>query len=118
MQLKTRQTTDLSEATVFTTSPALFKGQQREAFDRLEAQVRLSRYGVDCYAYAMLASGFADLVIESGLQPYDVMGLIPVIEQAGGVITQADGGPAEKGGYIVAASSAALHEQALKLLNA
>ncbi|WP_374708294.1 histidinol-phosphatase [Pseudochrobactrum sp. sp1633] len=118
VQLKTRQTTDLSEATVFTTSPSLFKDAQREGFDRLEAQVRLSRYGVDCYAYAMLASGFADLVIESGLQPYDVMGLIPVIEQAGGVITQIDGGPAEKGGYIVAASSAALHEQALKILNA
>ena len=118
VQLKTRQTTDLAEATVFTTSPSLFKDGQRAAFDRLEAQVRLSRYGVDCYAYAMLASGFADLVIESGLQPYDVMGLIPVIEQAGGVITQADGGPAEKGGYIVAAATPALHEKALKLLNA
>ncbi len=116
--LKTRDTTELSEATLFTTSPSLFNDKQKEGFDRLEKKVLLSRYGVDCYAYAMLASGFADLVIESGLQPYDVMGLIPIIEQAGGIITQADGGPAEKGGYIVAAANAALHEKALKFLNA
>ncbi|WOC16783.1 histidinol-phosphatase [Pseudochrobactrum sp. MP213Fo] len=116
--LKTRQQASLAEATIFTTSPHMFKGKEREAFDRLEGQVRLSRYGVDCYAYAMLASGFADLVVEIGLQPYDVMGLIPIIEQAGGVITQVDGGPAEKGGYIVAAASAKLHEEALNILNA
>lgn len=117
VQLKTRQTELLSEATLFTTSPSLFKDDQREGFDKLEGQVRLSRYGVDCYAYSMLASGFADLVVESGLQPYDVMGLIPVVEQAGGIITQLDGGPAEKGGYIVAAATAKLHEQTLNILN-
>jgi histidinol phosphatase-like enzyme (inositol monophosphatase family) len=117
VQLKTRDTKLLSEATVFTTTPVLFKDQHRENFDQLEAQVRLSRYGTDCYAFAMLAAGFADLVVEYGLQPYDVMGLIPVIEQAGGIITQVDGSAAEKGGYIVAAATPELHEQALKLLN-
>lgn len=118
VQLQTRQTAQLSEATLFTTTPALFKDQHRENFDRLESHVRLSRYGTDCYAFGMLAAGFADLVVEYGLQPYDVMGLIPVIEQAGGIITQVDGGPAEKGGYIIAASTPQLHEQALKILNA
>lgn len=117
VKLKTRETASLAEATLFTTSPFMFKDKARESFDRLESAVQLSRYGVDCYAYAMLASGFADLVVETGLQPYDVMGLIPIIEQAGGVITQADGGPAEKGGTIVAASSARLHQQALQLLD-
>ena len=118
VQLKTRETEQFSEATLFTTTPALFKDQHRENFDRLESQVRLSRYGTDCYAFGMLAAGFADLVVEYGLQPYDVMGLIPVIEQAGGIITQVDGGPAEKGGYIIATSTPKLHEEALKILNA
>lgn len=102
---------------MFTTTPALFKGDLRIGFDRLENSVRLSRYGVDCYAFAMLASGFADLVVEAGLQPYDIVALIPIIEQAGGVVTQRDGGPAEKGGDIVAAASPELHKAALELLN-
>lgn len=117
VRLRTRQQATIADATLFTTTPALFEGAEREAFDRLEGQVLLSRYGVDCYAYAMLASGCADLVVECGLQPYDVMGLIPIIEQAGGVITQHNGEPAEKGGTIVAAASPQLHAAALAIWN-
>lgn len=65
----------------------------------------------------MLAGGFADIVVEAGLQPYDIVALIPIIEQAGGIVTQRDGGPAEKGGDIVAAASPALHQAALELIN-
>jgi fructose-1,6-bisphosphatase/inositol monophosphatase family enzyme len=65
----------------------------------------------------MLASGFADIVVEAGLQPYDIVALIPLIEQAGGVVTQRDGSPAEKGGDVVAAASPELHRAALDLLN-
>jgi len=66
--------------------------------------------------YCLLAAGFVDLVIESGLQPYDVMALVPIIEYAGGVITTWEGEPALKGGRIVAAGDARTHRQALRLL--
>ena len=64
----------------------------------------------------MVAAGHVDLVIEAGLQPYDIVALIPIIETAGGVVTDWEGGPAEKGGMIVAAATPALHEAALALL--
>ena len=114
--MKTRQGTSLADATLFTTTPALFKNEKRAIFDRLESSVRLSRYGVDCYAFAMLAAGSVDLVIEAGLQPYDIVALIPIIEQAGGVITTFDGSPAEGGGDVIAAGSAELHAEALKVI--
>lgn len=116
-RLSVRKGASLSDATLFTTTPALFRGEDRRNFDRLENAVRLSRYGVDCYAFSMLAGGFADIVVEAGLQPYDIVALIPIIEQAGGVITRRDGGPAETGGDIVAAASQELHAAALDLLN-
>lgn len=82
----------------------------------MRAKVQLTRYGVDCYAYALLAAGFVDLVIETGLKPYDVGALIPIIEQAGGIITTWEGERPEAGGKIIAASSAAVYEQARAIL--
>jgi fructose-1,6-bisphosphatase/inositol monophosphatase family enzyme len=79
--------------------------------------VRLSRYGCDCYAYAMLAAGFVDLVVETGLNPYDIAALIPIIESAGGVVKTWDGGWPEGGGDIVAAASEALCQQAMAVMN-
>jgi histidinol phosphatase-like enzyme (inositol monophosphatase family) len=114
--LATRGTTDLAEATLCTTTPALFPGGKREIYDRLESRVRLARYGADCYAYAMLAAGNIDLVVEAGLQPYDIVALVPIIERAGGVITAWDGGPAEAGGDIVAAATPELHAAACEAL--
>lgn len=116
-RLKTRETRSVADATLCTTTPVLFKDGYRTAFDRLEAECRLSRYGTDCYAYCMLAAGQVDLVVEIGLQPYDIVALIPVIEKAGGVITTWDGGPAEKAGGIVAAANPWLHEAAMKVLH-
>lgn len=116
-RLSVRKDASLADATLFTTTPALFKDDNRKQFDRLERAVRLSRYGVDCYAFAMLAAGFADIVVEAGLQPYDIVALIPLIEKAGGIVTRRDGGPAEGGGDIVAAASPTLHRAALDLLN-
>lgn len=116
-KLGTRSTSSLSEATLCTTTPALFKDGHKRAFDRLEATVRLSRYGTDCYAYCMLAAGQIDLVVEIGLQSYDIVALIPIIEQAGGKITGWDGGPAEQGGGIVAAANASLHAAAMDVLH-
>ncbi|RCW82981.1 histidinol-phosphatase [Phyllobacterium bourgognense] len=116
-RLETRKTTELSEATLFTTTPAMFKDEKRAAYDRVEQSVRLARYGTDCYAYSMLAAGFVDLVVETGLHPYDIVALVPIIEKAGGVITTWDGGPAEKAGDIVAAATPELHAKTLELLN-
>ncbi len=116
LRLRTRQVPGLASATLMTTSPHLFEGEEAEAFARVEAQVRLSRYGCDCYAYCMLASGHVDLVIESGLKPYDIVALIPIIEGAGGIVTSWDGGSAAGGGRVIAAASEALHQAALRLL--
>lgn len=117
-RLTTRKTTSLADATLCTTTPALFQGDRRVAYDRLEKTVRLPRYGTDCYAYVMLAAGNIDLVVEVGLQSYDVAALIPIVEAAGGVMTEWNGGPAEEGGGIVAAATPELHAAAMEMLHA
>ena len=87
------------------------------AFGRVTKQVKMTRYGLDCYAYALLALGQVDLVIEAGLQSYDIAAPIGVIEAAGGIVTDWQGGPATQGGQVIAAGSPELHRQALDLLN-
>jgi len=114
--LVTRRVTALSDAILFTTTPALFKGEMRGRYDRLESHVRLARYGTDCYAFAMVAAGHVDIVTDPGLQSYDIAALIPIIEQAGGVVTRFDGGPAEEGGDVIAAATPELHAAALAIL--
>jgi histidinol phosphatase-like enzyme (inositol monophosphatase family) len=115
-RLQTRKTTRIEEATLFTTTPALFKNEARGRYDRFEQRVRLARYGTDCYAFAMLAAGSVDIVTDPGLKPYDIVALIPIIEKAGGIVTTFDGGPAENGGDIVAAATPELHEAAMAAL--
>ena len=117
-KLSVRRCASLAEATLFTTSPLLMKEPDRERFSRVEREVRLSRYGGDCYAYCMLAAGHLDLIIETELKPYDVAALIPIVNGAGGIITTWEGEPAQNGGRIVAAGDKRVHEAALKLLNA
>ena len=116
-QIATRDCGELKNAILFTTSPHIFTGADLALYRSVEEKVRLFRYGCDCYAYALLASGHVDLVVENSLQPYDVGALIPLIEQAGGIITTWDGGRPENGGNIVAAGSPAVHRQALELLS-
>jgi fructose-1,6-bisphosphatase/inositol monophosphatase family enzyme len=116
--LRSRRCGDLSQAILATTDPRLFAaGEEAERFRAVEARVRLSRYGADCYAYCMLAAGQIDLVIEAGLKPYDICALIPIIEGAGGKVTTWDGGSAAGGGRILAAGDPRLHEAALRMLN-
>ena len=114
--LNVRPCASLAEAVLFTTSPLLIRPNDRQAFHRVEEQVRLSRYGGDCYAYCMLAAGHVDLVIETGLKPHDVAALIPIIVGAGGMITTWDGEPAAGGGRIIAAGDARVHAAARELL--
>lgn len=114
--LKVRACETLADATLFTTSPKIFSDAHVGRYERVEQSVRLARYGCDCYAYALLASGHADIVVESDLKPYDIAALIPIIENAGGVITTWNGGRPEGGGDIVACGSRRVHEEALALL--
>lgn len=114
--LETRACAGLSDAVMFTTSPHIFVDGDRQRYEAVQDKVRLFRYGVDCYAYALLAAGHVDLVIETSLKAYDVGGLIPVIEQAGGIITDWDGGRAEMGGRVIAAGSRAVYDEAMAIL--
>jgi histidinol phosphatase-like enzyme (inositol monophosphatase family) len=113
---QTRTTTDLANAILFSTFPEVGTPAEGAAFAKVAEQVQLTRYGCDCYAYALLAAGQIDLVIEAGLQPYDIQAPIAVITAAGGIVTDWTGGPAHHGGRVLAAANKELHAQALALL--
>jgi histidinol phosphatase-like enzyme (inositol monophosphatase family) len=115
-ELSTSSTTELGDAVLFSTHPSMFATEQeRNAFAALEATTKLSRFDGDCANYGLLAAGFGDLVVENQLQAYDIVPLVPIIEGAGGVVTDLDGGPVSSG-WAVAAANAALHEAALQVL--
>ena len=117
-RLAVRACPDLGSATLATTSPDLFQpGPQADGFGALATRVRMTRYGGDCYHFALLAMGHVDLAVETGLEPYDIQALIPLIEGAGGQVTAWDGGSAAMGGNVLASGDAGLHRQALALLN-
>ena len=102
---------------MLTTSPKIFDAVELPAFERIERAVKLSRYGTDCYAYAMVASGQVDLVVESHLFIYDIAALIPIVENSGGRMTNWQGGSAAKGGQILASANEELHKKAIEILN-
>lgn len=108
---------NLAEAALFSTFPEIGTEAERRAFEALSQEVRLTRFGIDCYAYALLAAGQIDLVVEAGLNAYDIQAPIAVIEAAGGIVTDWRGGPAHKGGQVIAAASAKLHRAALQILS-
>ncbi len=116
-QLQTRKNLTLAQAVLHTTAPKPAGMHSEINFAALEQQVLMTRYGGECYAMAMLAAGRIDLCVEFSLQPYDIVALIPVIEQAGGVVTTLDGGRAENGGAVLASGCPALHQQVLEILN-
>ncbi|WP_425043603.1 histidinol-phosphatase [Primorskyibacter sp. S87] len=115
--LETRTTASLGQAVLFTTFPEVGSETEAEAFRAVSRQVQLTRYGMDCYAYALLAAGQVDLVIEAGLNAYDIQAPIAVIEAAGGIVTDWQGGPAHNGGRALAAANRDLHAQALSILS-
>lgn len=116
-KLSVRRCNSLAEAVCYTTSPLLMNDSDRGIFERVQSEVRLSRYGGDCYSYCMLAAGHLDLVIETELKPYDIAALIPIINGAGGIISNWEGGPAQAGGRIIAAGDERVHEAALQMLH-
>jgi len=115
--LQVRRTTALGKATLFSTFPEVGTPQDRAAFEAVAKTVQLTRFGCDCYAYGLLAAGQIDLVIEAGLNAYDIAAPIAVIEAAGGIVTNWQGGKVHDGGRALAAATPELHEKALKILN-
>jgi len=115
--VSTRETSDLPDAILFSTFPEVGTEDEAAAFRALSAMCRLTRYGLDCYAYALLAMGQIDLVVEAGLQAYDVAAPIALIEAAGGVVTDWQGRPVHGGGRVLAAANPVLHAAALKILS-
>ncbi|MGH6979936.1 MAG: histidinol-phosphatase [Stellaceae bacterium] len=115
--VKTRACVDLAHATLYATSPDMFAAD-RPAFERLRGAVKATRFGADCYAYAQLASGFIDLVVEADLKPYDYCALAPVIEGAGGAMTDWQGKTLglKSDGRVVAVGDPALLPKARALL--
>lgn len=109
----------LADAILYTTSPYLFPKADEAGFHRLRERVGHALFGGDCYSYGLLASGHADIVVESGLKPYDYAALVPVIEGAGGVITDWNGEPLTlaSDGRVLACGDPAIHRQALTILN-
>ena len=115
--IHTRRCQHLSDAVLMATAPEIFTcDAEKNAFAAVSQATRMTRYGGDCYAYCMLACGFVDVIVESGLAPYDIQALIPVIEQAGGLVTDWQGGSAVNGGQVVAAGSGAIHQQVIDIL--
>lgn len=114
--LRTSDCRTLAEARLSTTDAYLFSGREREAFERVRSEARLTRYGLDAYAYARLAAGTLDLVVESGLAPHDLNALVPVVTGAGGIIVNWQGDDDLSRGSLVAAATRELAEQAVARL--
>lgn len=104
---------DLREAVISTTDPFILTPPEQGAWTHLRHTARISRYGLDAYAYARLAAGSIDLVAEAGLAPYDAAALIPVVRGAGGLACDWRGNPAKPGGQLVCAASSGILDQAL-----
>jgi len=115
--IATRDCPSLGDALLGSSSPDLFETEDdRDRFDRIVRAVRMRRFGGDCYNYCLLAMGALDLVVEAGLQDFDIVPLIPIVERAGGVVSTWDGGDPRKGGHILAAGDPRLHAKAVKVL--
>jgi len=115
--IRTSGVTELRHAKLTATSPDIFeRAGTTVQMDRLKAATQMLRWGLDCYGYCLLAAGHIDLVAESALKNVDIAPLIPIIQNAGGVVTTWDGAPAENGGSCIAAATPQLHEAAMKVL--
>ena len=114
--LATRGARAIGQAILLSTFPEIGTAADHAAFRRVADKVRLVRYGMDCYGYALLAAGQVDLVIEAGLQEYDIQAPIAVIEAAGGIVTDWLGASVHQGGRVLAAANAEIHAAAMALL--
>ena len=117
-RLATRRCSSIADALVVTTDPRFFAPpREAAAFDAVTRGARFTRYGGDLYCYTQLAMGLCDVVIETGLKPFDIQALIPLIESAGGAITDWRGGPCDEGGDVLACGDRRLHETLLRRMS-
>jgi len=116
--IRCRACSVLAAATLFATTPDMFKGEDAASFARVSDKVKLTRFGADCYAYGLVATGFVDLVLEASLEPYDFCAMVPIVEGAGGVATDWRGANLDlaSDGRILVAGDRRAHEAALALL--
>jgi myo-inositol-1(or 4)-monophosphatase len=115
--IRVRPCPQLADAILCATSPVdYFDAGERAALRRIRAQVKMSRWGGDCYIFGVLAMGFVDLIVESYFKRWDVAALMPVIEGAGGIITNWQGGDCSGGGQCLAAGDERIHAAALALI--
>jgi histidinol phosphatase-like enzyme (inositol monophosphatase family) len=110
----------IANARAYTTDPMLFEGARQGAIEMLKSRVWLMRFGGDCYNYALLAAGHCDLVLETGLEPYDFLPVVQVVRGAGGVITDWQGQPLTTAstGDVLASATTELHAEMLTALAA
>ena len=115
--LRARQCRELKNAALMTTNPwGYFTDGELAAFQNLSKAAQLTRFGGDCYAYGLIAMGFIDLVVEARLAPWDIQALIPIVEGAGGIVTDWEGGHVHEGGRVIAAGDKRVHAEAMKIL--
>lgn len=115
--LGTRADAALGDAVLYSTHPSMFADASlRARYDALAGRCRLQRWGGDCYAFALVAQGGIDLMVDAGLAPYDILPLVPIIEEAGGTVTDIEGRVPLNGGTVIAAGNAALHAEALAIM--
>lgn len=116
--VRCRATTDMAEATLLTSDPLNpAKYQNGAAFDALAHRAKLVRTWGDCYGYLLVAGGWADVMCDPVMNPWDIAALVPVVRGAGGVITDWQGRNAVGAKSIVAAATPALHAQVIRALN-
>jgi myo-inositol-1(or 4)-monophosphatase len=115
--LRTRDTTVLGNALAGTTSPHLYKGENKKAFKQLMQKTKLMRYGGDCYFFSLVAAGQMDLALDPMMQIYDIAGLIPILKGAGGHVGSWTGDDCTKGGNVIFAANQALLEKALEAMS-
>jgi inositol-phosphate phosphatase / L-galactose 1-phosphate phosphatase / histidinol-phosphatase len=117
--IRCRHCDGLAPATLFATTPDMFRGPDAAAFARVADAAKLVRYGADCYAYGLLAAGFVDLVVEASLKPHDFCAIVPIVEGAGGIATDWRGAKLGLGsdGRVLIAGDRRAHRAALALLD-
>ncbi|HUF57204.1 MAG TPA: inositol monophosphatase family protein, partial [Thermohalobaculum sp.] len=115
--LRVRPCATLGAAVLLSTAPGMFAPPEFEGFSAVSRRCRLTRYGTDCYGYAMVAAGHADLVIEAGLEAYDIAAPGALVRAAGGIVTDWQGGDCRWGGRAIAAGDPRVHAEALEVLS-
>jgi fructose-1,6-bisphosphatase/inositol monophosphatase family enzyme len=108
----------LERAILCSTSPEMFRDWKAPKHARLAQRCAFTRWGVDCYAVGMIANGYVDLMADALLKPWDFLALVPIVEEAGGVVTDWQGAPLtlRSGETFLAAANPAIHAAALALL--